>query len=308
MITALAIMVSLIQRNELTYKPDNGPQGCASASLTLHDSKRGKDLPIRVTYPKAQGPFPLIVFSHGLGGSKDVYRPIVDYWCSWGYVCIQPTHADSISLRKRGHRANAGGTFAGWFDRPKDVSFILDDLAEISRQVPSMHIDMAKIGVGGHSYGAGTSELIGGTLPRSGEKLADPRAHALLMISPQGRGPLYGDAAWNTFKGAGMVITGSKDLPLGGAAAKTRTDPYELAPPGDKYLVWIEGAHHGFGGIVGRPFPGAGPVNDTELSWVKMVTLAFWDAYLARDGAAVKYLRSGHLPAYSKGVLTLSHK
>jgi hypothetical protein len=35
-----------------------------------------------------------------------------------------------------------------------------------------------------------------------------------------------------------------------------RKKPYELSPPGDKYLVWVEGMDHGFGGIVGADFVG----------------------------------------------------
>ncbi|HKC62773.1 MAG TPA: hypothetical protein VKB86_04015, partial [Pyrinomonadaceae bacterium] len=35
--------------------------------MLLHDSKRNKDLPVRIDFPKSRGSFPVIVFSHGAG-------------------------------------------------------------------------------------------------------------------------------------------------------------------------------------------------------------------------------------------------
>jgi hypothetical protein len=40
-------------------------------TLVLRDAKRGKDLPLRLTYPIGKNHHPLIVWSHGAGGSKD---------------------------------------------------------------------------------------------------------------------------------------------------------------------------------------------------------------------------------------------
>jgi hypothetical protein len=58
----------------------------AVEELVLHDAKRAKDLPLRVTYPRGGDRHPLIVWSHGAGGSKDNYQPIVTHWASHGYV------------------------------------------------------------------------------------------------------------------------------------------------------------------------------------------------------------------------------
>jgi predicted dienelactone hydrolase len=46
------------------------------------------------------GQFPVIVFSHGAGGSGQNYFPLTHYWATHGYVIIQPTHNDSIALRR----------------------------------------------------------------------------------------------------------------------------------------------------------------------------------------------------------------
>ena len=57
------------------YTPGPGPlQVRDSGEFLLHEESRGKDLPVRVRAPEptedAPGPFPLVVFSHGMGGSS----------------------------------------------------------------------------------------------------------------------------------------------------------------------------------------------------------------------------------------------
>jgi predicted dienelactone hydrolase len=262
--------------------------------LVLKDGKREKDLQIRITYPEKRGTYPLLVFSHGAFGSKDAYEPLIEHWASHGYVCIQATHSDSLSLGGR----PGPGAFRDWKNRPKDVSFVLDSLDEIERRVPDLKgaLDREKIGVGGHSFGAHTSQLVGGVKTRglAGlESHRDRRVRAALLISPQGRGRLLGDDSWKAFKTPAMVITGSNDKGRNGEDPKWRLDPYALSPAGDKYLVWIEGAYHGFGGITGKKrWSGSGPDNADHVSIVKKASLAFWDAYVKEKKEAKALLES----------------
>ena len=86
--------------------------------VELADTARDVMVPVRILYPKdlagdAAGadrpdgaPFPLIVFSHGASHSKDGVRGITSHWVSHGYVCIMPSHADSLARqREQGRRA-----------------------------------------------------------------------------------------------------------------------------------------------------------------------------------------------------------
>jgi predicted dienelactone hydrolase len=66
---------------------------------SLHDARRNKDLPISVNYPIYGGPYPVIVFSHGYGGSRAAYEPLASYWTRFGYVVIRPSHEDAGKLR-----------------------------------------------------------------------------------------------------------------------------------------------------------------------------------------------------------------
>lgn len=40
--------------------------------VTLHDKERKKEFIVRVYYPEGDGPFPVVVFSHGFGAGIEV--------------------------------------------------------------------------------------------------------------------------------------------------------------------------------------------------------------------------------------------
>src|SRR5450759_4034355 len=87
------------------YKVATGPWTSAAKQIVLHDDARQKDLEITVRYPQTDlsstERFPLVIFSHGAGGSRDAFADLTTHWASHGYVVILPTHADSIELRRR---------------------------------------------------------------------------------------------------------------------------------------------------------------------------------------------------------------
>ncbi|MHC4576594.1 MAG: alpha/beta hydrolase family protein [Planctomycetota bacterium] len=283
------------------YKGRPGPHAVAAVeTLTLEEAPRRHKLPLRVTYPAEAGRYPVLVFSHGMYGSKDGYQPLVRFWVAHGYVCLQPTHPDSLAF---GLKSRAQAVLA-WDVRPRQVSFLLDSLAEIERRIPGLKgkLDSGRIGVGGHSFGAHTAQLIGGTAVRpllgKEQSFADARAKALLLLSPQGRGGLLRKDSFKGLTRPALIVTGSKDTsPLTGAQPAWRLDPFKLSPPGDRYLVWIEGAHHGFGGISGVGWRGSGPRNDDHVRIVRQASLAFWDAFVKGDAKARQWLRSGALAA-----------
>jgi predicted dienelactone hydrolase len=268
--------------------------------LLLHDDARDFDLPLRVTFPKTEGKYPLIVYSHGLFGSKDAYDPIVKHWVSHGYVVVQATHGDSLQRLRNQPRGRRGNPFNHWRTRPEDVKLILDSLDTIEEKVTGLkgRIDRDKIGMGGHSFGAHTSMLIGGATYaafNAGRRLdlADDRPGAILLISPQGTGGMLDKRSWEKFTRPTLIITGTNDTTRQGDKYTKRLDPFRYCPPGDKYLLFIEGAYHGFGGISGAPaYPSRGPDNETHINYVRSASTALWDAHLKDDEAARAFLDS----------------
>jgi predicted dienelactone hydrolase len=293
------------------YAPGVGPYAVGEIQeVVLRDSARGKDLPLRIRYPDAPGPFPVIVWSHGAGGSKDNYAILTEHWASHGYVVIQPTHEDS---RQLGGRLRDMRNLNGWQGRPRDVSFVIDSLGELAAQQTALagKLDAARIGVGGHSFGAHTAQLIGGahSFGRAGEQsFFDARVKSVMLLSGQGPGEMLTETSWRTLARPMLVMSGSRDGPTRtGQPAEWRRQPYELSPPGDKHLIWIEGLDHGYGGISGvRRL--RNPRNDDHVRYTQIATLCFWDTYLKDSAEARSYLLSRKLIALSGGSIEMQHK
>ncbi len=274
-----------------------------TAERVLHDAARNKDLPLQIYYPDAAGPFPVILFSHGALASKDCYAELGRYWASFGYVSIHPSHGDSIAdSRFSGTLLDAIDDPHGWENRPKDISFIIDSLSEIENLVPQLsgRLDRRHIGVGGHSFGAYTAELIGGTtitIPgRDGpQSFRDDRVKAVLLLSPQGEGHMGLSAgSWDKLRLPMLLMYGSLDYGAWGEAADWRSEAYQMAPPGNKYEVELAGGKHmGFAHSSRR-----GGVQNEVFDCTKLETLAFWDAYLKQSTTAKAYLDSDGLKKF----------
>jgi len=287
-------------------------------SLTLKDAARKKDLMCKVYFPKAGGPYPVILFSHGFGGNKDAFGPVGRHWASYGYVVVHPTHADGLGRVERISKADAGeragprGRFQGLLggisdpqkigDRVADLVLILDSLDQLPDAVRGLKgkIDAKHIGVAGHSFGAYTAMLIGGVTVElgneKGKRFADKRVLCILPISGQGTGQQgLTKTSWDALEMPMMTVTGTRDQGVGGQSVEWRKEPYRFSPKGDKFLVVIDGAtHFSFGGGLG--LRSAAP---TEV--VKLCSTQFWDAYLKDSAAARKYLASDQLVRDSGG-------
>lgn len=224
----------------------------AIPDVVLRDDARNKDVQITVEYPTRGGPSPLIVFSHGFGGSNRGYVGLSSYWASQGYVVIRPRHADSGKLRDLESLDDIWESQSpkDWQNRVQDVAFILDSLDRIEERFPELKgkIDRAKIGVGGHSYGAHTAMLIGGAKTYPGPvRYADPRVRAIVAMSPQGTAEDRGltRQSWDEVRIPALYMTGSRDRGVSEAETpEWRRQAFELSPAGDKWFISVEGARH----------------------------------------------------------------
>lgn len=285
------------------YSPSPGPYHVLTAERLLHDPARNKDLPVEIYYPAGAGPFPVIIFSHGALASKDCYAELGRYWASFGYVSIHPSHGDSVAdNRFRGTLLDAISDPQGWENRPKDISFIIDSFSEIERLVPQLKLDRRHIGVGGHSFGAYTTELIGGTtitIPgKDGpQSFRDDRVKAVLLLSPEGTGHMGLTAhSWDHLRLPVLLMYGSLDFGAWGEAADWRSEPYQMAPVGDKYKVELAGGRHMFFAASSK----SGAVQNEVFGCAKLETLAFWDAYLKHSASAKEYLNSDGLKQFCR--------
>jgi len=305
------------------YVAETGPFEVAKASkILLHDAQRGKELPVDALWPKGDGPFPLIVYSHGAFSSGDmVQNGPPKHWASYGYICLLPTHADSMKqLRASGlsrrealrkvMASKENGWSDVWSDRPADVTFLLNSLNLLEAAIPELNgkINREQIGVGGHSLGAYTAQLIGGatidTPDGKNQSFADERVNAVLQLSGQGTDQQgLTKESWRSFTTPMMTMTGSRDRGAQRQGPEWKKEPFDFSPEGDKFHVDIEGAHHGsFNGHMRTP------AQQKIFGYVQIATLAFWDAYLKEDPAAQAFLRSNGLATLSEEAVQIEWK
>jgi predicted dienelactone hydrolase len=259
----------------------------ASANLILHDASRNRDIPIKVYYPaNTSRSVPLIVFSHGFGGTKDGYQYLGQGWSQAGYVVILPTHigSDHDAVIRYGATVarDPAASFELQQDRTADVKYILSSLDQLENRIPALKrkIDRKKIGVAGHSMGAGTAMLLGGAEAAASGRLQafrDPRVTAIITMSPQGSGEEGFDAhSWDNMRIPVMTMSGTLDLGVGGQPPSWRQEAYKHMPAGDKYQVIVRGARH-LSFAIGTEF------HDCILA----ESTAFWNRYLRSENSAI---------------------
>jgi len=307
------------------YELANGPYSVSDIEdLVLHDAHRNKDLHVRIFYPNDSGKYPVIVFSHGAGGSQNCCEALTHHWATYGYITIQPTHDDSAVQRRNAGEENIRFMQAVrdalkkpvlWESRPRDISYLLDALPALEKRIPGLagKIDPDRIGVSGHSMGSYAAEAIAGAivdLPgHPGTNFADPRVKAVLCLSPQGPGQFgLNDHSFDQISLPYMGMTGSLDS-LGPVASPAwHKTPFDRSQPGDKYHLFIEGANHMSFITAQTLLPARAAQAEAILGYTNSASLAFWDAYLKGNAGAKQYLQSDALEKSSHGAVRLSRR
>lgn len=278
--------------------------GVREVALVLHDAARTRDVPILAYVPESAAAHP-VVFSHGLGGTREGYAYLGRYWASRGYVSIHPQHAGSdidVLLRSTNPMLSAMHVTtdrAQLAERPRDISFVLDQLARLAASHPVFQgrLNLDQVGVAGHSFGGYTALAMIGLVADVGEgaprSFLDPRVKAAVSFSA----PAYADDALNATSYQSIVrpclhVSGSKDDgPVYRITPAERRFSYDHARAPDQLLVMLDEAHHFTFGDNLR-WRGERVVRDpAHHGYLQRMTTAFWDAHLRGDAAAREWLR-----------------
>ncbi len=271
--------------------------------LTVHDAKRSRDIPVRVYLPANVAPAPVILFSHGLGGTRETSAFLGQHWAARGYMAVFLQHPGSDDSVWKGKPVEAMMPAMNRAASPKNFLLRVQDVPAVLNQLKIWNaekthplagrMNLKKIGMSGHSFGAVTTQAVSGqSLPMGGQVFTDARITAAIAFSPSS--PQIGSAAkaFGAVKIPWLLMTGTKDVaPIGHADVKSRLAVYASLKRAPKYEVVLNNAEHSV--FTDRALPGdREPRNPNHHRVILALSTAFWDAYLRDDAAALVWLNS----------------
>jgi dienelactone hydrolase len=219
------------------------------------DAARQRPVPVRLYLPAGADRQPLVVFSHGIGGSRRGYTWLGQYMAAQGVASLHLQHVGSD------RQVWTGGSLFGVFNRlidaaqdqeainrAQDLRFALDTL--FAGELHS-RVDVQRVVAAGHSYGANTTLLASGArVQREGKAvdLRDERVKAAIVISAP---PFYGETEpWRilqTVTVPSLHVTCTEDvirIPGYYSGLQDRLDVYEATASARKWLAVYEGGSH----------------------------------------------------------------
>ena len=273
------------------------------------DGSRQRAVPVRLYLPKAVGetlddktvvkPVPLIVFSHGLGGSRNGYQYLGRFWAAHGYASLHVQHIGSDNQLWRGNpfsltmRLKDAAQDSEAVARAKDVSFALTEI--LAQPQFAGRFDAARIVAAGHSYGANTTMLLAGAaVPNKAENgkilnLRDPRIKAAMLLSAP---PFYGYSNPALILGGialpTLHVTATADdimVPGYGSGVDDRVGVFNAMGDARKTLVVFSGGSHSI--FTDRAGTGGVELNPKVKAATQALSLAFLRQTLGGETGAL---------------------
>jgi predicted dienelactone hydrolase len=276
---------------------------------TWLDATRQREVPVKLRWPDAAtasaGPHPVVLFSHGLGGTREGGEVWGEAWAAAGFVVLHLQHAgsDLAAVRavtntftdKRALRLAASP--AQLLARLRDVTFALDEIAR--RHAAQLErwasVRPAQVGLCGHSFGAYTTLGMAGQRYPGFGGMDEPRLAAFIAFSPSL--PVAGDARkiFDRITRPLLCITGTRDADVAGtdATPERRAAVFDALPAGNKAQLVLQDADHmTFAGQTGRAVEivpreqVTRNLQPAHHALVASITSDWWRATLMGDAAA----------------------
>jgi predicted dienelactone hydrolase len=243
-------------------------------------------VPVRLYWPQSVGPAgaPLVVFSHGIGGSRRGYSYLGTHFARNGVASLHLQHVGSDRALWTGNpftligRLQDAAQESEALHRAHDLRFALDQLLQsgFGEQVNSRRVIAA-----GHSYGANTVLLAtGARVARNGAALDlhDQRLAAAIVISAP---PFYGaadaSAILRNIAVPTLHVTATEDVihvPGYYSPSSDRISVFEATGSQYKTLVVYEGGSHSM--FTDRAGTGGVQLNAQVKAATQELSLAFF--------------------------------
>jgi len=262
------------------------------------DSTRQRSVPVRLYLPETAStdtPVPLVVFSHGIGGSRHGYSYLGRFWAGQGYASLHLQHVGSDRGVWAGNpfeivaRLQGAARESEAVARVRDLSFALDQLlaGELAPR-----LDAQRIVAAGHSYGANTTLLAAGaSVQRDGAalQLQDARIKAVILLSAP---PFYGEAAPQQILGPVRVpslhVTATEDvirIPGYYSGAGDRVAVFDATGSARKTLAVFAGGSHSI--FTDRAGSGGLQLNAQVKEATRSLSVAFLNSVFKGDDGAL---------------------
>lgn len=252
---------------ELWYPSDHGSDKLGIYHTILRDGTTPVTLFGRAQRDAdfKQGPFPLVLLSHGFPGNRFLLSHFAENLATKGYIVASVDHADSTYPEEISFESTR-------LNRPLDQKFVVDQLTGPDSPIAGI-VDDQQVGVVGYSMGGyGALIYAGAGLTEAGiahddravsaalavhkvgsethQNLIDPRVKAVVLFGPWGRN--Y--EGWNASGLANVtkpvfIVAGSEDHVSGYENGMCLI--YDELRQSDRFLLTFERAGHN----AGAPFP-----------------------------------------------------
>lgn len=289
---ALAARVESLERVEADAAARAGAYSVFEFDWT--DASRQRAVPVRLYLPDnatADTPVPLVVFSHGIGGSRRGYSYLGRHWASQGYASLHLQHVGSDRSLWGGNpfemlfRLQGAAQESEAIARVGDLRFALDRLLQGEL---SPRVDATRIAAAGHSYGANTALLaVGAQVQRDGRglDLRDARLRAAIVLSAP---PFYGESEPQRILGAievpSLHVTATEDvirIPGYYSQLEDRVSVFDATGGPRKTLAVFEGGSHSI--FTDRGGTGGAQLNPQVKRATRELSLAFLDSVFKDD-------------------------
>ncbi len=322
----IGLSAALIAGATIGALPPKVSATSVTAVQTIHqdwsDTKRLRTLPVKIYLPQFKGaPFPVVIFSHGLGGSREAAVYLGNYWAEQGYLAVFIQHPGSDesfwkpnavagvttreTLMPEFKKTVANPVHA--LNRAQDVHFVIDKLTELNTTDKDLagKMNMNALAIAGHSYGSWTALTASGQnlITPAGRSLSSPdsRIKAAIYLSPTApRKNQNPSAVYSDIKIPGLHFTGTKDTsPVNDTTAGERRIAYDNISKSDQYLIILDGADHMVFNGGRRLTPKA--IDQKHHEIIEVATTKFLDAYLKKDSTALAWLKGAGARDQLKG-------